>query len=302
MVCLERPAALAVGPCDHHQLCAMCCLRLRLCYHDTRCPLCKTEAKQVRPPAATLMRMHACVGACLCCLHFLLLTLCCMLLLLLLLPPLSWQVVMLVPKRGAPVPLFDSLVANMATLWQKPKWAGELAAAEQQQLRRLLPHRHARLLTLVLPRLPCVAPGGVLCRFGDVLPAPASSARGAMPLYVRLLQMTAVACPVCDKGGQRPLPSMRALQEHLASAHEGALQLCPTCVTAHRKCAAPCDARPASLPWPALSACPVPCAPPPSPVPSLQPDALRHRLHAACPPAAPAPLLCLRLRLRQVSA
>jgi hypothetical protein len=48
VVCLEHPSSIAVGPCDHHQLCAMCCLRLRLCYHDNRCPLCKTEAKQVR--------------------------------------------------------------------------------------------------------------------------------------------------------------------------------------------------------------------------------------------------------------
>jgi hypothetical protein len=47
VVCLEHPTSIAVGPCDHHQLCAMCCLRLRLCYKDNRCPLCKTEAKQV---------------------------------------------------------------------------------------------------------------------------------------------------------------------------------------------------------------------------------------------------------------
>jgi hypothetical protein len=48
VVCLEQPLAIAVGPCDHHQLCALCCLRLRMCYKDNRCPLCKTEAKQVR--------------------------------------------------------------------------------------------------------------------------------------------------------------------------------------------------------------------------------------------------------------
>jgi len=29
------------------QVCALCCLRMRLCYRDNKCPLCKTEAKQV---------------------------------------------------------------------------------------------------------------------------------------------------------------------------------------------------------------------------------------------------------------
>ena len=40
--------AVAVGKCNHKQVCARCCLRMRLCYKDTTCPLCKAEQTEVR--------------------------------------------------------------------------------------------------------------------------------------------------------------------------------------------------------------------------------------------------------------
>ncbi|EFJ49950.1 hypothetical protein VOLCADRAFT_120687 [Volvox carteri f. nagariensis] len=53
VICCEEVAAVAVGSCGHSHTCARCCLRLRLCYRDLRCPLCKTVNNEVvvaRPP------------------------------------------------------------------------------------------------------------------------------------------------------------------------------------------------------------------------------------------------------------
>ena len=38
---------MAVGACEHNQVCARCCLRLRICYLDNRCPLCKAPNAEV---------------------------------------------------------------------------------------------------------------------------------------------------------------------------------------------------------------------------------------------------------------
>ena len=46
---LQDALAVAVGKCNHRQVCARCCLRMRLCYKDTHCPLCKLEQTEVRP-------------------------------------------------------------------------------------------------------------------------------------------------------------------------------------------------------------------------------------------------------------
>lgn len=46
-VCCEDATAVSVGQCDHHHMCAHCCLRLRLCYKDLRCPLCKQTNSEV---------------------------------------------------------------------------------------------------------------------------------------------------------------------------------------------------------------------------------------------------------------
>lgn len=47
VVCCEPMLDVAVGPCNHQQVCARCCLRLRLCYDDQKCPLCKTVLSEV---------------------------------------------------------------------------------------------------------------------------------------------------------------------------------------------------------------------------------------------------------------
>ncbi|KAK9811123.1 hypothetical protein WJX73_004439 [Symbiochloris irregularis] len=39
--------AVAIGKCNHKDVCARCCLRLRLCYQDIKCPMCKTELADV---------------------------------------------------------------------------------------------------------------------------------------------------------------------------------------------------------------------------------------------------------------
>ena len=38
---------MAVGACEHNQVCARCCLRLRICYDDNRCPLCKAPNSEI---------------------------------------------------------------------------------------------------------------------------------------------------------------------------------------------------------------------------------------------------------------
>ncbi|GLI68491.1 hypothetical protein VaNZ11_012933 [Volvox africanus] len=47
VICCEAASAVVKGSCGHSQTCAKCCLRLRLCYHDLRCPLCKAVNKEV---------------------------------------------------------------------------------------------------------------------------------------------------------------------------------------------------------------------------------------------------------------
>jgi hypothetical protein len=41
IICCGSSSAVAVTPCGHHEVCAQCTLRLRLCYKDSHCPLCK---------------------------------------------------------------------------------------------------------------------------------------------------------------------------------------------------------------------------------------------------------------------
>lgn len=38
---------VAVGSCNHKEICARCSLLMRLYYDDTTCPFCKTELSQV---------------------------------------------------------------------------------------------------------------------------------------------------------------------------------------------------------------------------------------------------------------
>ena len=54
VICCDEVTAIAIGPCGHSHTCARCCLRLRMCYHDMRCPLCKAANQEVvvtRAPA-----------------------------------------------------------------------------------------------------------------------------------------------------------------------------------------------------------------------------------------------------------
>jgi hypothetical protein len=106
-------------------------------------------------------------------------------------------VVIATPKAGKSIPSFEHLLQQRATLHQKPKWAPGVLSEKS-----LIPCHQSRT--------------------------------GSMPLHVRLLQLTALACPECDPLGERPLQGMRQLQEHLRFAHRG-MQMCPTCVAARRK-------------------------------------------------------------------
>jgi E3 ubiquitin-protein ligase ZNF598 len=58
LVCCSEMALVSLGSCDHKAVCGRCCLRLRLCYGDARCPLCKAELTEavVAPWAAAPSR------------------------------------------------------------------------------------------------------------------------------------------------------------------------------------------------------------------------------------------------------
>jgi len=47
IVCCEDIEARAIGRCGHDSVCATCSLRMRLCYKQQRCPLCKDNLKEV---------------------------------------------------------------------------------------------------------------------------------------------------------------------------------------------------------------------------------------------------------------
>lgn len=46
-VCTEPLELVAVGCCGHAETCARCCLKTRLNYHNTRCPVCAVEQAAV---------------------------------------------------------------------------------------------------------------------------------------------------------------------------------------------------------------------------------------------------------------
>ncbi|KAK9831172.1 hypothetical protein WJX74_005907 [Apatococcus lobatus] len=47
LLCCEPLEVVAVGMCNHRNICAKCTIRLRLCYNKRLCPLCKTHNAQV---------------------------------------------------------------------------------------------------------------------------------------------------------------------------------------------------------------------------------------------------------------
>ncbi|KAG2431332.1 hypothetical protein HYH02_013322 [Chlamydomonas schloesseri] len=65
VICCEEVAAVAVGACTHTHTCAKCCLRLRMLYRDNKCPLCKSDNKEIvitrppLPPGATFESLRA---------------------------------------------------------------------------------------------------------------------------------------------------------------------------------------------------------------------------------------------------
>jgi len=46
-ICTSAMEAVAIGPCNHKAVCAICALRSRLCYGVTTCPLCKAGWEEV---------------------------------------------------------------------------------------------------------------------------------------------------------------------------------------------------------------------------------------------------------------
>lgn len=52
---------VAVGSCNHKDICARCSLLMRLNYDDTACPFCKTELSQVS--STLLLRLSCCIAA-----------------------------------------------------------------------------------------------------------------------------------------------------------------------------------------------------------------------------------------------
>ena len=116
--------AVAIGLCNHKAVCARCCLRMRLKYKDTHCPLCKQDQAQAGSllPAtvATTLAPQVLLGysnqheqllsmlglhlACQASVSGML------------------QVIMTAWK-GKDVPDWEQLHSKAEAMWQKPSWA-----------------------------------------------------------------------------------------------------------------------------------------------------------------------------------
>lgn len=47
ILCCEPMDVVAFGACDHRTACGKCCLRLRICYSNLQCAMCKKELKEI---------------------------------------------------------------------------------------------------------------------------------------------------------------------------------------------------------------------------------------------------------------
>lgn len=47
ILCCDPMSVVSFGACNHMTACAKCCLRLRICYSNLECPMCKKEMKEI---------------------------------------------------------------------------------------------------------------------------------------------------------------------------------------------------------------------------------------------------------------
>lgn len=47
ILCCDPMSVVSFGSCDHRTACEKCCLRLRICYSNLDCPMCKKELKEI---------------------------------------------------------------------------------------------------------------------------------------------------------------------------------------------------------------------------------------------------------------
>lgn len=141
LVCCSVMAEVALGACNHKEVCGQCTLRLRLCYGRNDCPLCKAELKEV----------------------------------------------IIAPWRPQ-LPDWDAYQAHPEWVARSSKWArGEILADRWRR-------------------------GGRL------------SSR----LMHDLQRRTALACSLCDPGGEAPFQRREHLLRHMQEAHDQ--RLCSLCL------------------------------------------------------------------------
>ncbi|KIY92066.1 hypothetical protein MNEG_15897, partial [Monoraphidium neglectum] len=199
VICADRAEAVAVGPCDHSEICHHCCLRLRILYRDARCPLCKADNATVYLTAAASSAPAATVaegGA-----------------------PQPQPQPHAPPPPPPPPPSFEELEAARARapdrFYSGKRWALGV------HVDKAMPDPPPALL----------APGGGVAAAAALR---AWQGRWRVPLHVQLLQWTSRSCPVCDPLGRnrRPFGTPKELREHLLT--HGRVQ-CPVCVQAGRR-------------------------------------------------------------------
>jgi hypothetical protein len=163
VICADRAEAVAVGPCDHSEICHHCCLRLRILYRDARCPLCKADNATVYLTAAASSAPAATVaegGA-----------------------PQPQPQPHAPPPPPPPPPSFEELEAARARapdrFYSGKRWALGV------HVDKAMPDPPPALL----------APGGGVAAAAALR---AWQGRWRVPLHVQLLQWTSRSCPVCD--------------------------------------------------------------------------------------------------------
>jgi hypothetical protein len=120
------------------------------------------------------------------------------------------------------LPPFEALMAGQVrtAMWQKPRWAQGVYVLSPRAAEALLAQQQQQ------------QDDAPTASFSPA--AVDAAARAGKPLHVALQELTARACPVCDRGCKRPFPTERLLEQHLRSAH-GGRQQCPVCVDAGRR-------------------------------------------------------------------
>ena len=47
IICFEKISIMSIAECNHKEICFKCIIKCRIKLHNNKCPICKTEQKEV---------------------------------------------------------------------------------------------------------------------------------------------------------------------------------------------------------------------------------------------------------------